>query len=144
VAAALPSFEACVAYWQAQAGVGAAATALVGFSQGAIMALESSVRPDPVAARIIALSGRFAKLPHSPLHEGTSVHLLHGKTDAVIPYSHAIHAAHRLKELGADFTADVLPFIGHEVHPDLMDLAVDKLKHHIPGRLSLKPGEEKT
>jgi phospholipase/carboxylesterase len=142
VAAALPSFEACVTYWQAQAGVGAAATALVGFSQGAIMALASSVRPDPVAARIIAIGGRFAKLPHSPLHEGTSIHLLHGKADAVISYSHAVHAAHRLKDLGTDFTADVLPFIGHEVHPDLADMAIEKLKSHIPARLWLKPGEE--
>lgn len=142
VAAALPSFEACVAHWQAQAGVGAAATALVGFSQGAIMALASSVRPDPVAARIIAIGGRFASLPQSPLHEGTTVHLLHGKADTVMPYSHAVHAAHRLKDLGADFTADVLPFIGHEVHPELIELAVEKLQGHVPARLWLKPGEE--
>lgn len=142
VAAALPSFEACVAYWQAQAGLGAAATALIGFSQGAIMALESAIRPDPVAARVIAIGGRFASLPHRPLHEGTTIHLLHGKADAVMPYSHAVHAAHRLKDLGADFTADVLPFIGHEVHPELIELAVEKLQSHVPARLWLKPGEE--
>lgn len=142
VAAALPSFEACVAYWQAEASLGAAATALVGFSQGAIMALASSVRPDPVAARIIAIGGRFAQLPHSPLHEGTTIHLLHGKADMVMPYSHTVHAAHRLKELGADFTADVLPFIGHEVHPELIELAIEKLRSHVPARLWLKPGED--
>ena len=142
VAAALPAFEYAVKYWQQQAGVEAAGTALVGFSQGAIMALEAALRPEPVAARVVAIAGRFARLPEQPLHEGGSIHLLHGKADAVMPYRHVIEAALRLKTLGADFTADVLPFIGHELHPDLMALAVEKLQHHIPARLWIQPGEE--
>ncbi len=144
VAGALPTFEYAVRYWQQRAGVDAAGTALVGFSQGAIMALASALRPEPVAARVIAIAGRFAQLPEAPLHEGSTVHLLHGKADTVMPYSHAIEGALRLKALGADFTADVLPFIGHELHPDLMDLAVEKLQQHIPARLWLQPGEGET
>ncbi len=142
VAAALPAFEYAVRHWQRQSGVDAAGTALVGFSQGAIMALESALRPEPVAARVIAIGGRFARLPEQPLHEGGSIHLLHGKADAVMPYRHAVEAAYRLKSLGADFTADVLPLVGHELHPDLAALAVDKLQHHIPARLWIQPGEE--
>lgn len=141
VAAALPAFEYAVRHWQQQSGVDAAGTALVGFSQGAIMALESALRPTPVAARVIAIGGRFARLPEQPLHEGSTIHLLHGKADTVMPYRHAIEAAYRLRSLGADFTADVLPLIGHELHPDLMALAVDKLQSHIPARLWLQPGE---
>lgn len=141
VAEALPAFEFAVRHWQEQSGVDAAGTALVGFSQGAIMALASTLRPEPVAARVIAIGGRFARLPEEPLHEGCTVHLLHGKADAVMPYSHAIEGALRLKSLGADFTADVLPFIGHELHTDLVDLAVEKLQQHVPARLWLQPGE---
>ena len=141
VEAALPAFEYAVRHWQQRSGVGAAGTALVGFSQGAIMALASTLREDPVAARVIAIAGRYARLPEQALHEGSTVHLLHGKTDAVIPYNHAIEAALRLKALGVDFTADVLPFIGHEIHPELMVLAVEKLQEHIPARLWLQPGE---
>lgn len=141
VAAALPAFEYAVRYWQQRAGVDAAGTALVGFSQGAIMALASALRPEPVAARVIALAGRFARLPEQPLHEGATLHLLHGKTDAVIPYRHTIEGAMRLRGLGADFTADVLPFVGHELHTELMDLAVQRLQQHIPARLWLQPGE---
>ena len=59
-----------------------------------------------------------------------------------MPYRYAIDAAMHLKTLGADFTADVLPFIGHELHPDLVTLAVDKPQNHIPPRLWLKPGEK--
>lgn len=141
VAAALPAFEFAVRHWQQQSGVDATGTALVGFSQGAIMALESALRPEPVAARVIAISGRFARLPEQPLHENSTVHLLHGKTDAVVPYRHTIEGAMRLRTLGADFTADVLPFIGHELHPELVALAVEKLQQHIPARLWLQPGE---
>ncbi len=142
VDAALPAFEFAVRHWQERAGVDAAGTALVGFSQGAIMALASALQPEPVAARVLALSGRFARLPEEPLHEGSTIHLLHGKADAVMPYNHAIEGAMRLKSLGVDFTADVLPFIGHELHPDLVALAVEKLQSHIPARLWIQPGEE--
>ncbi len=142
VDAALPAFEATVRHWQEQAGGDAAGTAMVGFSQGAIMALASALRPAPVAARVTAIAGRFARLPEAPLHEGSTVHLLHGKNDTVMPYRHAVEGALRLKALGADFTADVLPFIGHELHPELLELAVDKLQHHVPARLWLKPGDE--
>jgi len=142
VDAALPAFEFAVRHWQERSGVDAAGTALVGFSQGAIMALACALRPEPAAARVIAIAGRFARLPEAPLHEGSTLHLLHGKADTVIPYSHAIDGALRLKALGTDFTADVLPFIGHELHPDLVELAVDKLQHHVPARLWLKPGED--
>lgn len=141
VAAALPAFEYAVRHWQQRAGVDAAGTALVGFSQGAIMSLASALRPEPVAARVIALAGRFAALPEQPPHEICTIHLLHGKTDTVIPYRHAIEGALRLKALGADFTADVLPFVGHELHPELMAMAVEKLQQHIPARLWLQPGE---
>lgn len=137
VAAALPALESTVKHWQDRAGVHAAGTALLGFSQGAIMALAAALRPDPVAARVVAVGGRFACLPEQALHAGSTVHLLHGKADPVMPYSHAIDAAMRLRALGVDFTADVLPFIGHELHPDLVALAVDKLQHHIPARLWL-------
>jgi phospholipase/carboxylesterase len=126
---------------QSRSGVDAAGTALVGFSQGAIMALAAAMQPEPVAARTIAIAGRFAALPETPPHENCTIHLLHGKTDAVMPYRHAIEGALRLRTLGADFTADVLPFIGHELHPDLVALAVEKLEKHIPARLWLQPGE---
>jgi phospholipase/carboxylesterase len=141
VAQALPAFEALVRHWQQRSGVDAAGTALVGFSQGAIMALAAAIQPEPVAARTIAIAGRFAALPETPPHESCTIHLLHGKTDAVMPYRHAIEGALRLKEFGADFTADVLPFVGHELHPDLIELAVEKLEQHIPARLWLRPGE---
>lgn len=132
--AAMPAFMACVAHWQNQSGVAAAATALIGFSQGAIMSLESAKQNPPPAGRIVAMGGRFATLPGEALMDVT-VHFLHGKDDAVIPYNHTVLAAHHLRDLGSDVTAEVLPFIGHEVHPEFIELVRTKLTTHIPQRV---------
>jgi phospholipase/carboxylesterase len=135
VAAALPSFAASVRDWQRESGLGPEATLLVGFSQGAIMALEavSDAEDDPLAGRVVALSGRFARLPDAP-PAGTTVFLVHGKADDVIHYGYAVEAAHHLVGLGADVVADVIPFLGHTVDDEVMDLVVDRLRTHIPRR----------
>lgn len=139
---AMAAFVDCIHHWQTQAGLGPEATALVGFSQGAIMALEStklvasddaqrSVAP---AGRVVALAGRYATLPESPVYRGT-VHLLHGKNDAVMSYEQTVLAAHRLRALDIDFTAEVRPGIGHEVHPEFADALVERLQSHISHHL---------
>ena len=75
IAQVMPSFVHTIRDWQARAGVDAAATKLIGFLQGAIMALESTQRPETVAAQVISLAGRFASPPRvAPA--ATQVHLL--------------------------------------------------------------------
>lgn len=146
VDAAMPAFVACVEHWQAETGVPAEATALIGVSQGAIMALEASKLAAPMHdavqtkllfGRMLSICGRFATLP-SAASEQVTIHLLHGKDDAVIPYSHSVNAAHHLRDLGGDVTAEVLPFIGHEIHPEFIELAISKLSTHIPHRVWAK------
>jgi phospholipase/carboxylesterase len=132
-AEAMPSFQQAVQQWQQAFGVGAEATALVGFSQGAIMALESTQASPVLAARIVALSGRFSSLPKQAPADCT-LHLIHGKQDAVIAYSHTVHAAERLVELGADVTADVIPFVGHEITEEIVELIIERLTTHVPKR----------
>jgi phospholipase/carboxylesterase len=132
-AQALPLFQQIVQHWQEAFGVSADATALVGFSQGAIMALASSQSAPRLAARIVALSGRFNPLPEvAP--EDCTLHLIHGKQDTVIPYAHTVHAAERLVQLGADITADVIPFAGHEINEEIAQLVIERLTTHVPKR----------
>lgn len=146
VDAAMPAFVTCIEQWQARTGVSPEATALVGMSQGAIMALEASKLALPLRheaqtrllfGRMVSLCGRFASLPTAAT-EHITIHLLHGKEDAVVPYSHAISAAHLVRDLGGDVTAEVLPFVGHEIHPEFIELAISKLSSHIPQRLWLQ------
>jgi phospholipase/carboxylesterase len=132
-AQALPLFQQIVQQWQEAFGVSADATALVGFSQGAIMALAATQSSPRLAARIVALSGRFNALPEIVPVDCT-LHLIHGKQDAVIPYVHTVHAAERLVQLGADITADVIPFASHEINEEIVALVIERLTTHVPKR----------
>jgi phospholipase/carboxylesterase len=133
VAEAMPAFTLEVRRWQAESGVGAEATALIGFSQGAIMALESTQTRGRLAGRVVALAGRFASAPGFAPPD-TTLHLIHGKADPVIHYGHTVSAAERLVALGADLTADVIPFLGHAVDAEALELVVERLKGYLPRR----------
>ena len=131
VAEAMPAFIDNLRHWQTTSGVEPTATAVIGFSQGAIMALEAAQAQAGLAARIVALSGRYAQLPeHAP--EKTTLHFIHGKTDPVIHYGHCVTAAERLVRLGGDITADVIPFLAHEVNAEVMEKVVERFTGHIP------------
>ena len=131
---AMPAFAAAVRHWQSESGVGGPATALIGFSQGAIMALEAVAAGEVAAGRVAAIAGRFARLPLAA-EPRTTLHLIHGKTDSVIAYAHAIAAAEHLIALGGDVTADVLPFTGHEISAAVVDVLIQRLRGYIPRRL---------
>lgn len=125
VDAALPGFAATVCHWQQAAGVTPAHILIAGFSQGAIMALEATKLPETIAARIVALAGRYATLPTAA--PTAAIHLLHGDADPVMPVALARAADARLQQLGADATLDVVPGIGHEPHPALLTQLAGRL-----------------
>ena len=129
-----PRFERKCGAGSCEPGRRAAATAIIGFSQGATIALESTVTFDDLAARAVGISGRFAALPER-VPETATIHLLHGKEDTVVPYRHTVDAAQHLLRLGADVTADVVPFIGHEIDDELIDLLLQRLQTHVPRRI---------
>lgn len=134
VSAALPAFVATVRALQARFGMTWERTALAGFSQGAIMALEAVQAEPRLAGRVLAFAGRHARAP-ARVPTDTTVHLFHGLADAVIPAAAAVDSAQTLLELGADVTADVLPGIGHELHPALMDKAIEQLRTFLPKKV---------
>lgn len=134
VAAALPAFVDTIRAWQRRTGTTVDQTALIGFSQGAIMTLEACVQLPGQAGRAISIAGRFACLPER-ISDATTLHLIHGKEDGVIAYEHTVRGAYRLKSLGADFTAEVLPFVQHEISEDVIALVIRLLQNHVPQRL---------
>lgn len=116
VASAMPAFIRRIDEWQSVSGVAPQRTTLIGFSQGAIMALESTQRPGQasIAARVIAIAGRFAQPPRQA-PEGTTVHLLHGEQDRVMPVGLATEAKGQLQALGAASTLDLFEGLGHGI-----------------------------
>jgi phospholipase/carboxylesterase len=118
---------------QRDSGVGPAATALVGFSAGAMLALELVQREDGIAGRVLAFGGRYARLP-DVAPRFTTIHLLHGADDTVIPVAHARAAIERLGQLHGDATIDIAGATGHLLAPVLIDCALHRLRSHIPHR----------
>ena len=133
VAAVLPRLGDLVRATQASTGLSQPATALVGFSQGAILALELAGLHDGLAGRVLAFSGRYAVLPEFAPSQ-TTLHLFHGADDAVIPVAHARATIGRLAELGGDATIDIAAGVGHEMAPALIGCALQRLRTHIPQR----------
>lgn len=130
---AMPQLHALVKQAQDRLNVLPPDTALVGFSQGAIMALEFSAAHDGGVGRVIAFSGRYATLPEKA-PELTTLHLFHGEGDGVVPAAHARAAYERLSELRGDVTMDIASGVGHELHPALVARAITRLETCVPLR----------
>tara|TARA_R110001599_G_scaffold95206_2_gene247068 strand:- start:45 stop:716 length:672 start_codon:yes stop_codon:yes gene_type:complete len=128
VAATMPRYVEAVRAWQRDSGVGPSATTLIGFSQGAIMALESTQQPELIAGRVIALAGRFAQAPRVAPPQ-VALHLLHGEADRVMPPALATDALARWHALGGHATLDLFPGLGHGVDARVLR----RVSEHIAG-----------
>lgn len=126
VEAAMPAFLETVRSWQRESGIAAAGTTLIGFSQGAIMALEATQQDTPVASRIIAIAGRFAQPPRvAPVN--TVLCLMHGEQDRVMPVRLSVDAERALHALGAQATLDLFPGLGHGIDARVVESIVRRL-----------------
>ncbi len=133
VNAALPGLQAWVQAQQQRLGVGPAATALGGFSQGAVMALALAMQHDGIAGRVLAFGGCLTHVPEvAPQH--CTLHLFHGAEDEVIPADGSRQALAQLAERQGDATLDIARGVGHVLHPALIQCALQRLQTHIPAR----------
>jgi phospholipase/carboxylesterase len=131
---ALPNFIAIVRELQSRFNIGWERTALFGFAQGATMALEAVQAERDLAGRVLAFSSRHVSVPvRAP--EDTTHHFFHGLNDAVQHHGPAVDSARHLLALGGDVTADVLPGIGHELHPALIAKAIEQLRTFLPKKV---------
>lgn len=133
VAQAVPALVDRVRQLQADHGLSSEQTALAGFSEGATLALEACSAQAGLAGRVLAFSGRYARLPVEapPI---TTLHLLHGADDTVVPVEHARQAHARLAELRGDATLDIASSVGHELHEALIRQALHRLQTCVPLR----------
>ncbi len=100
-----------------QTGLGPADTVLVGFSQGAMMALHVGTSLDEPLAGIIGFSGVF--LPSDAFAAGfvakPPVALVHGADDTVLYAQHSREAADQLTAAGFEVTLHITPASGHTI-----------------------------
>lgn len=126
-ASAAPAIDTCIDRKLAQYGLTEADLALVGFSQGTMMALHVGLRRPRAVAAVVGYSGMLAgtaDLSHQDFHK-PPVLLVHGTADPVIPIA-ALHAAEsELKRLGVQVTTHVSYGVGHTVDPAGLRLGRD-------------------
>ncbi|WP_322994402.1 esterase [Castellaniella sp.] len=134
ISAAATAIAADIAAWQSQHGLDGEQTALVGFSEGAAVALEAVCATSDLAGRAILFSTRFATLPSDAPRTAT-LHLLHGAEDRIAPMDQARQVHARLAELQGDVTLDIASGVGHDLHAALIHQAIVRLQTCVPLRL---------
>lgn len=128
VAAALPGLLARLDEAGARRGCGRGDIALIGFSQGAIMAL-AALAGGAGFGSVVAIAGRLAApvLPASPA--GPKTLLIHDRLDPVMPIALGIEAEAALRTAGHDTTLAITEGYGHAIGPRTIEAALVHLRH---------------
>jgi predicted esterase len=111
---------------------------LMGFSQGACLALESAARHARKYAGVVALSGALIGPSGTPRNDqgsfdGMSVFLGCSDVDAHIPLDKVEESADVFCRMGADVDKRIYPGMGHTINADEL-AAVNALLQRTPGR----------
>lgn len=118
-AQAAPAIDAFIDRKLMQYGLSEAKLAIVGFSQGTMVALHVGLRRPQQLAAIVGYSGMFtgaAELRHEQITR-PPVLLIHGSHDPVVPVA-ALHSAENdLKRLGVEVSTHISSGVGHSVDP---------------------------
>lgn len=118
-ASAAPAIDAFIDKKLTQYGLTEADLALVGFSQGTMMALHVGLRRPKSVAGIVGYSGMLTGTA-ALRQQATAkppVLLIHGSADPIVPVA-ALHAAQaELKKLGLEVSTHISSGLGHSVDP---------------------------
>ena len=93
------------------------ALALIGFSQGTMMAMHVGLRRLPQIGAIVGYSGALVGGAHLK-DEGRAtppILLIHGSADEVVPVTALAHMQRALDEQGIAYTAHIVPDHGHGI-----------------------------
>lgn len=108
-------------------GIAPADTYLVGFSQGAMMALHVGTALPQRLGGIVAFSGAFVPADDFPAQDKPPVALIHGELDQVVDPQLSRQAANDLAAAGYDVTLHISPGLAHGIAPDGLDFATSFL-----------------
>lgn len=115
--------------WE-ETGLGPEQTFLIGFSQGAMMALDTGLRLDPAPKGIIAFSGALIGPEQIEEERGGTppVALIHGTVDDVVPAESSQIAEAHLRRWGIATALHLDHGGGHGIHPEGLGFAVAFIK----------------
>ena len=114
----------------AEEGVRPEDTALVGFSQGTMMALHVAPRRAEALAAVVGFSGRLLGPDGlaDAARQTPDVLLIHGDADEVVPPAALPEAANALTAAGFRVYAHIMKGTGHGIAPDGLEVALAFLR----------------
>lgn len=117
----------------ADEGLDDTALALMGFSQGAMMAMHVAPRRAQAMAGVVAISGRLLE-PEATAQTAARppMLLIHGDDDQVVPFANLDHAGGVLSAAGFETYAHVMRGTGHGIAPDGLSVALSFLRDKLP------------
>jgi len=138
MARAVDDLNAFLDHVMAREGVSASQTALLGFSQGTMMALHVAPRRGAEFAGVVGFSGRLVApdMLADAVRVRPPVLLLHGDQDNVVPPEALPEAAQALQGAGINVYAHIMKGTGHGIAPDGLGVALAFIR----GRLGVKQG----
>ncbi|KAA5606890.1 phospholipase [Roseospira marina] len=125
-----PALNATLDALLAQYGLGADALALVGFSQGTMMALHVALRRATPMAAVVGFSGALPGASALPgaVTARPPITLIHGKQDPVVPFAAMAHAQSALAEAGLTVDTHARPGLEHGIDDAGITIARETLR----------------
>jgi phospholipase/carboxylesterase len=104
--------------------------AVIGFSQGSMIALHTFPRRQKPIALVIGISGSLVApyLLAKELQSKPSILLMHGEQDQVIPIKYMKLGAQSLKSLGFDIKTHSYPYLEHSIIEEEIEEMIKELK----------------
>lgn len=135
VRAAAPILDAYLDEQLALRGLGDADLALVGFSQGTMMALHTALRRPRACAGVAGFSGALVAAESLPaeIRVRPRVLLVHGDADEVVNPACLAAAEHALAAVGVPVIAEMRPDLGHGIDGPGVHLVIEFLRMVFPG-----------
>lgn len=118
-----------------EAGLTPDRLAVVGFSQGTMMALHVLLRREAPVAGIVAFSGRLLapEALAAEIRSRPPVLLVHGDADPIVPFADMERAGRALTAAGVETYGHVMKGTGHGIAPDGLSAALTFLKERLSG-----------
>jgi phospholipase/carboxylesterase len=108
-------------------GLDESVTTIIGFSQGATLALEMARMDTPCASVVVPHAARLLRPITAGLAIDPSIHLLHGELDSQVPAQHSVRAFRALRNAGARVSVDVIADGVHSIDQEMVNVGTTRV-----------------
>ncbi|QTL02860.1 prolyl oligopeptidase family serine peptidase [Aquabacter sp. L1I39] len=129
--AAAPGLAGFIAAERRRLGLPASRVALMGFSQGCMMALQVALTGEERFAAVLGYSGAFVAAGSQLISEPPPILLIHGTDDDVVPAPLMMASANALAAAGVPVEWHLCPGLGHGIDEDGLGMGGAFLADHL-------------